>query len=231
MTQTGTDQTMNTDEQVMTPDQSEPVVDWEKRYKDLQSHHDKVRVQLSQENETLKKVSTVFTPPKTPEELAAFKMENPDWMGVIETVAHDIASNSIQPIQDKLRETQEREAVATILSAHPDFPQIVETPDFNQWVDEQGPEIQAWLSETQDASKVIRAINYYKAMRPQAPVASPQYQPSAAHAVSTQDSVGNPGNPKARSFSRREIANMHPNEYEKNQEAIMKASRLGLITN
>lgn len=231
MTNTGQTLTGQVDEQV--PAQ-EPQVDWEKRYKDLQSHYDKTRVQKEQEIQRLREASTVFTPPKTAEELESFKSENPDWMGVIETVAHDIASSSIQPIQAQLKETREREAVAQILLVHPDFPQVANSPEFQQWAEEQGPDIKSWLEEKEDASKVIRAMNYYKAMAgsSQAPVSQPTYQDPAALAVSTNGNTGvlDTAQPQGKSFSKREIAQMHPDVYEKNYEAIKFAAQNGLIT-
>lgn len=222
---------MSTNEQQQTSTgQEAPVednsVNWEERYKNLQSYADKTIAQL-------KKQTTVFTPPKTTEELEEFKKSNPDWMGVIETVAYQIASNSIKPLQEELKGTKIREAAAQIRAAHPDFIDIYNSEDFKQWASEQGSEIQSWISEEEDSSKVIRALNYYKAMRsPQVSLAPTQYQePSAARQVSTHGSVVTPqGSESPRRFTRAQIARMHPAEYEKNEKAILQAQRLGLIT-
>lgn len=208
---------------------TEPVVDWEKRYKDLQSYADKTRVGLESENERLRKATTVFTPPKTPEDLAKFRSENPDWFGVIETVAHDIASNSISALQSDVNKAKQTAAASEIVAAHPDAMQILNSPEFEQWANDQGPEIQAWLRNELDSSPVIRVLNYYKAMSSHAPVAPTQYnEPSAAEAVRTHGSVVTPQTeviPKR--FTREQINRMHPDEYERNYEAIKAQAQAG----
>ncbi len=209
--------------------QTEPVVDWEKRYKDLQSYADKNRVGLEAENQRLRKATTVFTPPKTPEELASFRTENPDWMGVIETVAHDIASNSIQTLQQDVNKAKQTAAASEIVAAHPDAMAILSSPEFDQWANDQGPEIQAWLKDEFDSSKVIRSINYYKAMSSHASSVPTQYnEPSAAQAVSTHGSVVTPQTQELpRRFTREQINRMHPDEYEANFEAIKAFAQSG----
>lgn len=216
------------------PAQSEPeIVNWEKRYKDLQSYADKTRVGLESDNARLRKAATVFTPPKTSDELEAFSKENPDWMGVIETVAHNIASNSIQSLQEDVNKSKATNAAQELRIAHPDFAEIYASDVFKQWANDQGPEIQAWINEQYDASKVIRALNYFKAMSSQAPAAPTQYnEPSASEAVRTHGSVVTPqshvGQPKR--FTRAQISKMHPSEYEANYEAIKFAAQNGLLT-
>lgn len=200
------------------------------RYTNLQSHHDKTRTGLESENRRLKKESSVFTPPKTPEELAAFKETNPDWMGVIETVAHDIASNSLKPIQEDLSKAKAEKAAAELLQAHPDALEISQTEHFQTWATAQGPDIQSWLADEHDASKVIRALNYYKAMNTSATQVPTYNEPSAADAVSTHGSVVTPqtqGNQRV--FTREQIERMSQRDYAANQEEIQKQYAQGLI--
>lgn len=231
MSTLGQEQTVDNPE-ISTEPVQEQVIDWEKRYKDLQSFHDKSRVGWEKDKEQLRKQASVFVPPKTEEELATFKQDNPDWFGVIETVAHDIASNSIKDIKQDLDAQKEEAAVAQIRVAHPDVAEVTSSEDFNQWAAEQGPDIQSWLADTQDASKVIRALNYYKAMRSSAPqVSTAQPNTSAAQAVSTHGSVVTPQTSESpKRFSRAQINRMHPDEYEANIEAIKFAAQNGLIT-
>jgi hypothetical protein len=212
--------------------QTEPVaVDWEKRYKDLQSYADKTRVGLETENDRLRQETTLFTPPKTFEELEDFRRDNPDWMGVIETVAHDIASNSIATLQEDVNTAKANTAAQELRNAHPDVHAIYESEHFKQWANDQGPEIQAWIHEEYDASKVIRALNYYKAMSSQAPVAPTQYnEPSASQAVRTHGSVVTPQTETPRAmFTREQINRMHPDEYERNFEAIKAQAQAGML--
>lgn len=203
-----------------------------KRYKDLQSHHDKVRVDLEGKNQVLRDKSVVFTPPKTEEELALFKTENPDFYGVIESVAHNMSAQSMKSLQATVDAAQATTAMAEIRAAHPDFAEIFNSDPFKAWANDQGPEIQAWINEDKDSSKVIRALSYYKAMTStQAPVAPTQYiEPSASELVRTQGSAVNTqaeGQPLR--FTREQIAKMHPTEYAANHEAIAFAAANGLI--
>ena len=200
-----------------------------KRYTDLQSHHDKTRTGLESQVNRLQKESIVFTPPKTAEELADFKVSNPDWMGVIETVAHDIAANSIKPIQEDLNTAKSAKAAAELLQAHPDAVAISQTEEFKQWATAQGSDIQSWLNDEYDSAKVIRALNYYKAMSSYQS-APTRTEPSAADAVSTHGSVVTPqtlGQPKV--FTREQIEKMNQHEYAANLEAIQVAYTNGLI--
>ena len=215
------------------PEQAQPVEhDWQKRYTDLQSYKDKEINGLKDRLARSEANATVFTPPKTAEELEAFGKQNPDWMGVIETAAHNIVAKNIQPIQEELNLAKANTAAAELLAVHPDVGTLTQTPDFNQWATEQGPEIQAWLADELDASKVIRAINYYKAMRSTNPVVPTHPQDlSAAQAVSTHGSVVTPQtSEQAKRYSKAAINKMHPDEYERNYEAIKFASRNGLLT-
>lgn len=202
-----------------------------KRYTDLQSYHDKTRTGLESQVNRLQKESIVFTPPKTAEELEDFKVSNPDWMGVIETVAHDIASNSIKPLQADLNRAKSEKAAAQLLQAHPDALQIHASAEFTQWATEQGSEIQSWLEDEFDSSKVIRALNYYKAMSSYQSAPTPtRNEPSAADAVSTHGSVVTPqtqGNQRV--FTREQIEKMNQHEYAANLEAIQVAYSQGLI--
>lgn len=202
----------------------------QKRYRDLQSYADKTKIGLESENQRLRKETTVFTPPKTPEELQNFRTENPDWFGVIETVAHDIASNSIQTLQADVNSAKQEKAAAQIVLAHPDAMEILSSPEFDQWANDQGPDIQTWLKDEYDSSKVIRVINYYKAMHSsQAPVAPTQHnEPSASQAVRTHGSVVTPQTQELpRRFTREQINKMHPDEYERNFEAIKAFAQSG----
>lgn len=212
------------------PQHADPSIDWEKRYKDLQSYSDKNKAGYESEINRLRKEATVFTPPKTSEDLAEFRKSNPDWMGVIETVAHDIASNSIATLQEDVNKAKQNAAASEIMSAHPDANAVLTSPDFDQWANSQGSDIQAWLRDEYDSSKIIRVLNYYKAMRgSQAPVAPTQYQdPTAAQAVSTSGSVVTPQTQEIpRRFTREQINRMHPDEYEANYEAIKAQAQSG----
>ena len=68
--------------------------DWQKRYSDLKSYHDRQRNEWQQEKELLdaktklaEQTTSLASMPKTTEELEEFKQEFPDVYGVVETVS------------------------------------------------------------------------------------------------------------------------------------------------
>ncbi|WGH49989.1 hypothetical protein [Pseudoalteromonas phage vB_PtuP_Slicky01] len=209
-------------------------VDWEKRYKDLQSYADKTRVSLERQIGELRQQATSFVAPRTKEELELFKQQNPDHFGTIETVADMMIQDRIAPLQQELRSAKQRQALAQIREAHPDFATIVNSPEFQAWAEQEGPEIQAWLEEEIDASKPIRALTYYKAVagyNRQAPVVQPTQDYSAAQAVNLRGGSPNPtGTEGLRSYTRDQIERMSVVEYEANIESIQRAHAAGLIS-
>lgn len=209
------------------------AVDWEKRYKDLQSYADKKRVEMERQINELRKQSSTFVPPKTKEELEQFKHTNPDHYGAIESIAYTMFEDQINPLREQLTKSQQEAAQAKILQAHPDAFEIANSPEFKAWAEAEGPEIQAWIEETVDASKPIRALSYYKAIanRQQAQNHKPTVDHSAAQAVNVNSGSHIPtGTEGLRAFTRKEIEGMNVAEYEKNYEAIMAAHAAGLIT-
>ena len=200
-----------------------------KRYTDLQSHHDKTRTGLETENARLMRETTVFTPPKTTEELEDWFKDKPDWKGAIETTAKLIAADTIKPIQDDLNLAKAQTAQAELLQVHPDAGTIYHSENFKTWATAQGPEIQSWLEDEYDSSKVIRALNYYKAMTSTAPTQTFN-EPSAADAVSTHTSVVTPQTQgSTRVFTREQIEKMNIREYAANQKDIEEAYAQGNV--
>ena len=220
-----------------TPDNSQSV-DWEKRYKDLQSYSDKTKLGLQGRISDLEAKATVFTPPKTADELELFEKENPDWMGVIKTVAHQYAANSIQDLTAKVNKAEQISAAELLRAAHPDYATIYGSEHFKAWASAQDTQIQEWLASESDAAPVIRALTYYKAVsaaelstqQTQANKSNQYQENTAANAVSTSGSVVSPiGQAQIQSFTVEEINAMHPDVYEQNAEAIQAAQQAGLI--
>lgn len=223
-------------EQLMTKLKTE-----QERYRNLQSYHDKTRIGLERQVNELRNKSNSFVPPKTEEELELFKQEHADLYGTIETMVYRQQESSLEDIKRDLKEAKVREAASQIRLAHPDCYEIFNSEHFQEWAAEQGPEMQAWINEEQDSSKVIRALTYYKAMTspkiPEGTVQKQNYEMNnslgvAAQSINTRSSVGhnhtNLDN-QPRSFTRAQIAKMHIKEYEANQQEIEAAAAAGLI--
>ena len=154
---------------------SEPVHNWEKRYKDLQSWSSKemnrMKSDVSQLKQELASQNTpVLTAPKTPEELDAFKAQNPEMYGVIQTMAHDIAKSHIEhtdhrvaAITQDLQATKQDRAIRAIQAKHPDFQEMINSQQFQEWAAHQPSEVQAWVfNNPDDPDKAIRALDLFK---------------------------------------------------------------------
>ena len=150
-----------------------PVHDWEKRYKDLQSYSTKQHNESQTEIANLqrdKAQGPAFQVPKTAEELSAFQKANPETHAFIQTIAHDIANNQTQIINDRLETaeqalatTSRETAMSQLKQAHPDFEEINGHPSFNDWISTQDPEVHGWIyHNSNDANKVSRALSLFK---------------------------------------------------------------------
>lgn len=202
------------------------------RYTNLQSFSDRTRDGLQKQVAQLQTASPVFVPPTTPEELVAFKAENPGWYGAIESIAHGIAAKSNEALTADLRQTQAREAATQIQMAHPDCSTIFADPNFEAWAATQGPEVQGWLNEEHDGSKVIRAIQYFKDSQA---VNTGNYSNQVqsqdiSGLVNTRSPLGAPQVAQQVMYTGEQIGKMTQHEYEAQHKDIMAAYAAGLVS-
>lgn len=220
-------------------------VDWKKRHDDLKRHHDSKINSLKSEMQDLTtqiaENRPKFSPPKTPEELATFRAENPDIYDVVETVAHMRASEetenlktSLASVQEKLMYEEAARAYAELKVAIPDFEAVRTSEDFHQWAKAQPAEIQAWVYENKtNAQLAAKAINLYKADRG----VTTSHQPttrnvdnrgSAADSIQATRTVDEPQSNEV-SFTTSEIGSMSWQEYEARKDEIDAAHRAGRV--
>lgn len=213
------------------PTQDTLEVNWEKRYKDLQSYHDKTRSTLETQLKQLKDETGTLVLPRTQEELEDFKTRNPEHYGTIETIANQLVEQRLQPLQDNMKEAKREAAMAKLSQAHPDWQEFAGNENFLAWAEAEG--LTDWVSEEFDASKPIRAITFYKMFlqsnkqedKPKRSTVDP-----AAQAVNVNSGAPTPtGNEGLRSYTRQQIERMSVVEYEHNLESIQAAQAAGLI--
>lgn len=126
----------------VTPE-AEPVVDWEKRYKDHQSYADKKTADLEAELKTLRGET-----PSTEEEVQTLRKQIEDLQG-----------------KDTLRETETHvnDAQTQVGNAHPDFVGIIQSHEFAEWIKTQPQVFQdAIYADRPDAVMAINALTLYK---------------------------------------------------------------------
>ena len=218
--------------------------DYKKRYDDLKRYYDR---KLGDWNKTeedlkvqLKENRPKYTPPKSKEELDAFKTDYPDIYGVVETVSHLQSQTEIKGMQDELdllKKTnttlQQREAELQLSKHHPDFEQIKESDDFHGWADTQPMEIKRWIYENNsDGTLAARAIDLYKKDRglviDKKTTKKKPEQEGADLLVRTTEQIQTP-NSKEVIFSRSDIAKMSDEEFMQYEKDIVKAQREGRI--
>ena len=226
------------------PENAEDRV-FKKRYDDLKRHYDSTLGKHKDEVRTLRtqleQSANKIVPPKSKEELEAWKKEYPDVYQMVETIAIDKADSRAQEIESKYQNLQaqqeqlaQEKAEVELLKLHPDFQEIRQKDDFHEWAAKQDVVIQDWLYENKaNAQLAGRAIDLYKMDKGLGKYSNKQekdIKKEAAKAVSkTRKAESTEGAKPKKIWSNAEISKMSVNEYEKYEEEIDKAVREGRI--
>ena len=226
------------------PENAEDRV-FKKRYDDLKRHYDSTLGKHKDEVRTLRtqleQSANKIVPPKSKEELEAWKKEYPDVYQMVETIAIDKADSRAQEIETKYQNLQaqqeqlsQEKAEVELLKLHPDFQEIRQKDDFHEWASNQDRVIQDWLYENKaNAQLAGRAIDLYKMDKGIGKYSNKQekdIKKEAAKAVSkTRKAESTEGAKPKKIWSNAEISKMSVNEYEKYEEEIDKAVREGRI--
>jgi len=221
-------------------------VDYKKRYDDLKRYYDrKLGEWNSKESDLkvqLKENRPVYQPPKSKEELEAFKNDYPDIYGVVETVSHLQSQNEVKTLQDELESLkkanstlQQKEAALELSKYHPDFEEIKESDDFHNWADTQPMEIKNWIYENNsNGALAARAIDLYKKDRglgldKKTKTEKKQTNNQGADLlVKTNEQTQIPDS-KEVLFKRSDIKRLSDSEFMKYEKDILKAQREGRI--
>ncbi len=165
---TDTSATQNTDTSI-----DSNAIDWEKRYKDMQSFSSKRENELNKTIEDLKTSEQSFKLPTSPEDMEAFKKKDTEMYNMMVSLAHQQAANANQGLNATV-ETLEAERTSAnltkmrdkIQAAHTDYLDIVNSEDWTKWSDGQPQEVQKWVHENYDNPDLaIIALDRYKAQR------------------------------------------------------------------
>jgi len=220
-------------------------VDYKKRYDDLKRYYDrKLGEWGSKESELkvqLQENRPKYTPPKSKEELEAFKNDYPDIYGVVETVSHLQSQNEVKTLQEELEglkkantTLQQREAALELSKYHPDFEDIKESDDFHDWADAQPMEIKKSIYENNSDGKLAsRAIDLYKKDRglgldKKTETKKKSKSEGADLLVKTNEQSQIPEG-KELFIKRSDIAKMSDAEFMQYEKEIVKAQREGRL--
>ena len=217
---------------------------FKKRYDDLKKHYDstinKHKEELSSLRGQLESSTKQFTPPKSKEELEAWRKEYPDVYSMVETIAMDKATTQSAELENKFKNLQvqqeqiaKEKAEVELLKLHPDFSDIRSQDDFHKWAEEQDPTIQSWLYEnTSNAKLAARAIDLYKMDRGMSKLTKTEekdVKKEAAKAISKTRKATDSETPKKKIWTTSEISRMKPHEFEKFEKDIDLARLEGRI--
>ena len=225
------------------PENAEDRV-FKKRYDDLKRHYDST---LSKHKDAVRTLRTQlesstkqFVPPKSKEELDAWRKEYPDVYEMVETIAMNKADTRAKEMETKYQNLQvqqeqiaKEKAEVELLKLHPDFTELRSKDDFHEWAAKQDPVIQDWLYEnTSNASLAARALDLYKMDRGLGKYSKKEEQTAkkeAAKAVSKTKKAEASDAPTKKVWSNAAISKMSVREYAKYEEEIDKAVREGRI--
>ena len=217
---------------------------FKKRYDDLKKHYDstlnKHKEEVSSLRGQLESSTKQFTPPKSKEELEAWRKQYPDVYSMVETIAIDKATTQSAELENKFKNLQvqqqqiaKEKAEVELLKLHPDFNDIRSKDDFHKWAEDQDPTIQSWLYEnTSNAKLAARAIDLYKMDRGQSKLTRQEekdVKKEAAKAISKTKKATDSETPKKKIWTTNEISKLNPHEFEKFEKEIDLARLEGRI--
>ena len=216
---------------------------YKKRYDDLKRHYDQKVSEFKQKEEELqaaaRSAQPAYEPPRSEEELEAFKQEYPDLYSTVESVAHMQSQRQVADLESQLQSMRQREAEimrkdaeTTLKERHPDFEDLRGSEEFHEWAKEQPEQIQSWIYENPDnVTLASKAIDLYKLENgiTQTKSQPKQQRPqgSAADMVSTKTTSVDAKQPKI--WTEREIAAMSLDQFDRHEEEIKQAMVEGRV--
>ena len=217
---------------------------FKKRYDDLKKHYDstlnKHKEELSSLRTQLESSTKQFVPPKSKDELEAWRKEYPDVYDMVSTIAMNKATTQTADLENKYKDLQlqqeqiaKEKAEVELLKLHPDFNDIRSKDDFHEWAEKQDPTIQGWLYEnTSNAKLAARAIDLYKMDNGQSTLTKKEekdVKKEAAKAISKTRKSTDTDIPKKKIWTTSEIGNLKPHQFEKLEKEIDLARLEGRI--
>jgi len=216
---------------------------FKKRYDDLKKHYDstinKHKEELTSLRTQLESSTKQFVPPKSKDELEAWRKEYPDVYDMVETIAMNKATTRTADLENKYKDLKlqqeqiaKEKAEVELLKIHPDFNELRSNDDFHAWAEQQDPNIQSWLYENTANSKLAaRAIDLYKADRgiTKAKKEDKDLKKEAAKAISKTKKATDTDTPKKKVWTTSEISRLKPHQFEKFEKEIDLARLEGRI--
>ena len=213
---------------------------FKKRYGDLRRHSQEKEKDFQKQLDDLKSQLSKATKkemklPKSDEDINEWAKEYPDVAAIVETIATKKAREQSEDIEKRIKEIDERDANSIkekaeveLLRLHPDFADIRESDEFQEWAEEQPKWVQNALYENDnDAKSAARAIDLYQADKGLNKKKEKSNDAGAAKAVSTKSKTSVSETNNTVTFKESTVDKMSADEYEAKADVIMEAIRSG----
>ena len=217
---------------------------FKERYVNLKRHHDsKIFEARNRIKELEGQVSSTgkLTPPKTAEEMNMFKEENPDMFAAMQSMmmgqSSQIDPSRVAKLEEELFESRQRNAIEQIRQVHSDYVNVIASPAFEAWLENQSSMVKSMVEENStDSAAFIRAIDLYKLDTSTTTAdkgtsfQKSNVADSAADAVIINGmSIAETGTPPGRIWTREEIGKLHPKDFALYEEDIDTAWAEGRV--
>ena len=223
--------------------QPKQKANYKKRYDDLKRHYDQKLSEFKQREQELeaaaRSVQPEYEPPRSEEELEAFKQEYPDLYSTVESVAHMQSQRQVADLEAQLQSMRQREsevmrrdAETTLKDRHPDFEDLRGSDEFHEWAKEQPEQIQSWIYDNPDnVTLASKAIDLYKMengiTQTKSQPKTKKVKGSAADMVSTKTTSVDAKQPKI--WTEGEIAAMSLDQFDRVEDEIRQAMIEGRV--
>jgi len=173
-------------------------------------------------------------PPKSDEDIVAWAAKYPDVAAIVETIADKKAQEKFSKAEERLQrideindEAERIKAENEIRKSHADFDDLRASDAFHDWAEEQPKVVKDALYENaDDPMSVVRVIDLYKRDKGIDTKGKKTSTKQAASAVVPKRNSANPEQDSSTpNFTESMVERMSMAEYEKNQDAILQASR------
>lgn len=224
---------------------------FKKRYSDLRRHSQKQSDELKALKEKVEELSRNATGaklPKSEEEVEAWMKKYPDASAFIDTIARKRAQEmagsfkqTSEEFEELKSEISKERAFNALLKRHPDFDDIRNSEEFNDWINDRYDRNEndwvwkALFENDTDVDLASDAITFYKNNSAYSGNKKKSERPAnkdAARNVSVRSERTEPSGEHQMKFSESQIARESANNrrwYEENEEAIMEALRKGEV--
>lgn len=214
---------------------------FEKRYHDLQSHHNRKINELLEEQKKLQsdleKAKAKSLDILSEGDLDSMFKEYPDLAKAIESKVYHSLRRQSKELDEKLKVLEEKQLdverennFSKLLKIHPDVKELTNTDKFKEWYESQPSGIQSLVNSV-DVDEVSAAITKFKTdiglTKTRSKKKSKQISESLAVKKSSKDTKQISKGKKI--WKESEIAKLSLNEYQKNEADIMEAMNEGRI--